>query len=195
MTTFAHHTRPTGLDDLLTRAGSGDAQAFAALYDRGAATVHGLVLRALRDTAVAEEVTRAVWVRVWRRSGRYTPDQGAALTWVMALAQRTVVERLRAAPRDASYDRIESAPTRSVDVEPDPDSHLSITARRKAVLLAYYQGCTSEQISTVLGVPHEIVATMIHSGLMHLRAHLRMADHGVPSGAATLNTAIDADGW
>lgn len=194
MTAFVHHTPPAGFDDLLTRTGSGDAQAFAALYDRSAATVHGLVLRALRDPAVSAEVTQAVWVRVWHRSGRYTPDQGSALAWVMALAQRTVVERLRSAPRETPYARIESAPDGPVGVEPDPASHLSVAARRRAVLLAYYQGCTSEQISTVLGVPPETVATMIHSGLMHLRAHLRMADHRAPGGAA-LKTAVDADGW
>ena len=190
MTTFVHHTPPTGFDDLLTRTGSGDEQAFAALYDRGAATVHGLVLR---DPAAAEEVTRTVWVRVWRRSGRYTPDEGSALAWVMALAQRTVVEKLRSHPNDTAHARI--APTGSTEVAPAPDAHLSVSARRRAVLLAYYQGCASEQISTVLGVPHETVATMIHSGLMHLRAHLRMVDPGARGGTTTLNTAIDADGW
>ncbi|GHC85770.1 RNA polymerase sigma factor SigK [Nocardiopsis terrae] len=192
MTTFVRHTPAAGLDALLTRAGSGDEQAFATLHDRGAATVHGLVLRALRDPEVTEEVTRTVWVRVWHRSGQYTPDQGSALAWVMALAQRTVVERIRSTPREAAYARTESAPTRSVSVEPDPDSPLPIATRRRAVLRAYYRGCTSEQISTVLGVPHRTVATMIHSERMHLRAHLRLVDHDVP-GRAT--AAADAQGW
>ncbi|WP_017582628.1 sigma factor [Nocardiopsis valliformis] len=194
MKTFAHPNPPTGLDDLLTRTGSGDQQAFAHLYDRGAATVHGLVLRVLRDPEAAEEVTRAVWIRVWHRSGQYTPAQGSALAWVIALTQRTVVERLRSSPSDTALTRIDSASTGPAGAEPDPNAYLSIATRRRAVLLAYYQGCTSEQISTVLGVPHETVATMIHSGLMHLRAHLRMADYRGPD-VSSLNTAIDADRW
>ncbi|WP_017589773.1 sigma factor [Nocardiopsis ganjiahuensis] len=192
MKTFVHHMPPTNLDDLLTRTGAGDVRAFAALYDRNAAVVHGLALRALRDPAASEEVTRTVWIRVWRRSSSYAPDQGSALAWVMALAQRTVVERLRSRPHGTAPARIESA---TAQAAPSPGSHLSLAARRRAVLLAYYQGCTSEQISALLGVPHETVATMIHSGLMHLRAHLRMADHGPRGATASLNTSVDADRW
>ncbi|WP_150246359.1 sigma factor [Nocardiopsis quinghaiensis] len=194
MTASIHSSPPVGVDDLLTRTGSGDERAFAALYDHGAATIHGLVLRALRDPAVSNAVTRAVWVRVWRSAGRYTPDQGSAIAWVISLAHRTIVERIRSAPRDTTPTRIGSSRTGHVSSEPGSVSYLSMAARRRAVLLAYYQGRTTEQISTTLGVPHDTVATMVHSGLLHLRAHLRMADNTAVD-VDSLNTAVDAEQW
>ena len=199
MTIYVHHTPPTGFDELLTRTGSGDQQAFAALYDRGAATVHGLVLRALHDPVLSENATKAVWVRVWHSAGEYTPDRGTAMAWVIALARRTVVELIRSDRHGTASERGASAHTGPARVppargEPGRGDHLSTAARRRAVLLACFQGYTSEQIGAHLGVPRKAVPVMLHSGLMHLRAHLRRADNtGMRS--ASLNTAIDADGW
>lgn len=199
MKSYIHHTPPTGFDDLLTRAGSGDEQAFAALYDRGAAVVHGLALRALYDPVLAENATKTVWVRVWRSADQYTPDQGTAMAWVMALAHRTVVELIRSDRHDGGSARVASEHTGPARVppargEPDRGDHLSSAARRWAVLLAYFQGYNSEQIGTLLGVPREAVPTMLHSGLTHLRAHLRRAE-STGARSASLNTAVDAEGW
>ena len=199
MTIYVHHTPPTGFDDLLTRTGTGDEQAFAALYDRGAATVHGLVLRALHDPVLSENTTKAVWVRVWQSAREYSPDQGTAMAWVMALARRTVVELIRSDRHDTASERVASAHTGPARVPPargapDRGDHLSTAARRRAVLLACFHGYTSEQIGALLGVPREAVPTMLHSGLMHLRSHLRRADD-TGARSASLNTAIDADGW
>ncbi|MFL1377805.1 sigma factor [Nocardiopsis protaetiae] len=174
--------------------GSGDERAFAALYDHGADAVHGLVLRALRDPAVSDEVTRAVWIRVWRSADRYSPDQGPAISWVMSLAHRTVVERIRSLPRDTTPPGTGRTRAGHAVSASDPVPRPSATARRRAVLLAYRQGCTTEQISTALGVPHGTVATMVHSELMHRRAHLRMADNTAVD-VGGLDTAVDAERW
>jgi RNA polymerase sigma-70 factor (ECF subfamily) len=181
-----------GVDDLLLRTGAGDERAFAALYDHGATVVHGLVLRALRDPAVSSEVARAVWVRVWRSADRYTSDQGSAIAWVVSLARRTVVERIRSAPRDGTPTGIDFTRTGHVGSEPGSVSCLSTAAQRRAVLLAYYRGRTTEQISTTLGVPHDTVATMVQSGLLYRRAHLRLADNTAVD-VDSLNTAVDAE--
>lgn len=199
MRTIINRTPPTVLDDLLTRTGNGDERAFAALYDRCAATVHGLILRALRDPALSEDVTRAVWIRVWRSAHRYTRDQGTAMAWVMALAHRTVIGQIRSALPDTEPDDL--APARvgpelvpAARADPDRRSHPSSAARRRAVLLAYFDGCTTEQISTILRVPHDTVAAMINSGLLRLRSHIGESD-GLAPRSPNLNTALDADGW
>jgi len=199
MTTSPRTGPPTAADVLLARAGSGDERAFGALYDHGSAAVHGLVLRAVRDPAAADEATRQVWLRVWRTAGRYTPDQGSAMAWVLSLAHRAVVDRIRSgdasSPERTGSDRRAVAPALGrAGPAPDPDAYLSLSARRRAVLLAYYDGRTTEQIGALLRVPPETVATMIHSGLEHLRAHLRASGPAV-AGAPGLDTSVDADRW
>ncbi|ARC58314.1 ECF RNA polymerase sigma factor SigK [Frondihabitans sp. 762G35] len=84
------------VDDLLALAGRGDRRAFAALYDRTAARVLGLVTRSVRDPAQSEEVAQEAYLELWRHAPRYDAGRGDALSWMLAIAQRRAVERIRA---------------------------------------------------------------------------------------------------
>mgnify|MGYP003296317365 CR=1 FL=1 len=81
--------------ELLRRSGRGDETAFAELYDATARSLYGLVLSVARDVALAEELTQEVYLHVWRHSARFDPDRGSALGWIMKIAHRAAVERVR----------------------------------------------------------------------------------------------------
>ena len=94
------------LAGLLARCARADEQAFAELYDATARRVHGLVLRVVRDPSQAEEVTQEVYLQVWRTATRFDAQKGSALSWLMTLAHRRAVDRVRsaeAASRLADY--------------------------------------------------------------------------------------------
>jgi RNA polymerase sigma-70 factor, ECF subfamily len=88
---------PPGPDlaELLTLVGRGDQAAFETVYDRTAAAVFGLVLRVLRDAAQSEEVAQEALLEVWRTAGRFDPRRGSASAWVMTIAHRRAVDRVR----------------------------------------------------------------------------------------------------
>ena len=75
--------------------GRGDQVAFETVYDRVAPAVFGLVLRVLRDAAQSEEVAQEALLEVWRTAGRFDPARGPALAWVMTIAHRRAVDRVR----------------------------------------------------------------------------------------------------
>src|SRR5215510_13248953 len=83
------------LDWLLTHVARGDAGAFEAVYDQMAGPVYGLIRRVLRDPAQSEEVTQEVLLEVWRTASRFDPSRGSATTWVMTIAHRRAVDRVR----------------------------------------------------------------------------------------------------
>ena len=85
------------LGELFRRSARGDESAFAAVYDATAARVHGLVLRVIRDPAQAEEVTQETFLEAWRIASRFDPDRGSALSWLLTLAHRRAVDRVRSA--------------------------------------------------------------------------------------------------
>ncbi len=105
------------LDAQLRRVARGDAEAFAGLYDATSARIYGLVIRILRDPGYSEETTQDVYAQVWRCAAEYDPEQGSALAWLMTLAHRRAVDRVRAevasSRREARYV--------AVSVEPDTD--------------------------------------------------------------------------
>src|SRR5437763_413205 len=98
--------------DLLTQVARGDEAAFVKLYDELAPRVYGLCRRIVRDPAQAEEVAQEALVEVWRTAGRYDPAKGSASAWVLTIAHRRAVDRVRA--EQASTDRERRVATEEV---------------------------------------------------------------------------------
>jgi RNA polymerase sigma-70 factor (ECF subfamily) len=177
------------LSDLLRRSARGDEQAFAALYDATAPRVHGLVLRVIRDPAQAEEVTQETYLEVWRTATRFDPDRGSALSWLMTLAHRRSVDRVRSAEaasrRDTSYhdqtrpvdhDATAEAATAALEARRVRQALQALTAvQREAIQLAYFGGYTHTEVATMLDLPVGTAKTRIRDGLIRLRDAMGVA--------------------
>ncbi len=86
----------TDLDALLRRVARRDTEAFAEFYDHTSSRVFGLVTRVLRDRGYSEETTQEIYLQVWDNAGNYDPAAGSPLAWLMTLAHRRAVDRVRA---------------------------------------------------------------------------------------------------
>src|SRR3981189_2479234 len=95
------------LDALLRQVARRDVEAFASFYDQTRARVFGLVTRVLRDPGYSEETTQDIYLQVWRTADSYNPAAGSPLAWLLTLAHRRAVDRVRseqaASPRDSPY--------------------------------------------------------------------------------------------
>ncbi|MBN9172657.1 MAG: RNA polymerase subunit sigma, partial [Microbacterium sp.] len=89
--------------DLLLRVADGDRAAFAELYDTLSSRVFGLILRVLVDRSQSEEVLQEVFLELWQSASRFAPNRGQGRTWVLTIAHRRAVDRVRAS--QASTDR------------------------------------------------------------------------------------------
>jgi len=177
------------LEDLLREVGEGDRRSFAELYDRTAHRVYGLVRRLLVDPSQSEEVTQEVYLEIWQNAGRYDASRGGAIAWMMTLAHRRAVDRIRSS--QASRDRDLRVGTR--DWEPDIDvvaervevslemGRVSaaldrLTAvQREAVTLTYFGGRSNSEVAALLHIPLGTVKTRLRDGLIRLRDELGVA--------------------
>jgi len=175
---------PAGGSDLaglLARVARGDQAAFAMVYDRAAGKVFGLVLRVVRDPAQSEEVTQEVMLEVWRSASRFDPHRGSATAWLMTLAHRRAVDRVRsgmaAAQREAraaiaetDYDVVAEEVETRLDAQRVRRCLDSLTdLQRESVTLAYYGGYTYREVAGLLGVAVGTVKTRMRDGLIRLR--------------------------
>lgn len=171
------------LEELLARVAQGDQDAFASVYDTVAGPVLGLVRSVLRDPAQSEEVAQEVLVEVWRLAARFDPARGGATSWVMTLAHRRAVDRVRSAraasDRDARAAQLDRTPAYDEVVE-QVEARLereqvrrclgSLTElQRQSVTLAYYRGLTYREVAELLTQPLGTVKTRLRDGLIRLR--------------------------
>ncbi|MBO1331942.1 ECF RNA polymerase sigma factor SigK [Streptomyces sp. VRA16 Mangrove soil] len=173
-------------DALLTRVGRGDQQAFEELYGQVSGPVYGLIRRVLRDPAQSEEVAQEVFLELWRTAARYDPRRGTALPWILTLAHRRAVDRVRsvraAGEREQRAARRADTPPFDQVVE-EVESVLErdwvrrclgrlTDLQRQAVTLAYYDGYTYREVARRLAVPLGTVKTRMRDGLLRLRSCL-----------------------
>jgi RNA polymerase sigma-70 factor (ECF subfamily) len=171
------------LKDLLVRVARGEQDAFTGVYDMVSGPVLGLVRSVLRDPAQSEEVAQEVLVEVWRRAAAFQPEKGSAMAWVMTLAHRRAVDRVRSAQatsdrehraalldRTPAFDEVTEQVESRLEREQVRRCLRGLTElQRESVGLAYYRGLTYREVAELLNTPLGTVKTRLRDGLIRLR--------------------------
>lgn len=183
---------PSVLDaatDLLQRVAQGDQRAFSELYDLITPRMLGLVRHVLKDHAQSEEVVQEVLLEIWQTAPRFDPNKGKAVTWMLTMAHRRAIDRVRSAQssrdRDTrigirdlgrEYDSVSENVEIRIEHERVEKALTKLTElQRQAVELAYYGGYTHSEVSTMLSVPIGTVKTRLRDGMIRLREELGVA--------------------
>ena len=174
----------TGTEEgkLITQVAQGNESAFLAIYDRYASRVHGLTLHILGDPMLAEEATQDTFLKIWSRAREYLAERGPFLPWLLTIARRVALDRLRLEARRPLLSD-SNDPEDAWQILPELES-LSDESRwrsmyfavqslhpdqRKVIELAYYQGMSQSEIAEVLGWPLGTVKTRLRAALEKLR--------------------------
>jgi len=174
---------------LLEKVAQGDQAAFSDLYDVLSSRVLGLIVRVLKDHSQSEEVTQEVFLEVWQTAARFDPNKGGAATWILTMAHRRAVDRVRSSQssrdRDTKIGIRDYAPdydnvAETVEVRVEHERVSKALARltelqRQAVTLAYYGGYSHSEVATILSVPIGTVKTRLRDGMIRLRDELGVA--------------------
>lgn len=172
--------------ELLQRVSAGDRSAFSRLYDLLSPRAFGLILRVLVDRSQSEEVLQEVFLEVWQSAGRFAPNKGQGRSWVLTIAHRRAVDRVRASQASTDRDyrvgirdtavahdtvaeevqmRIEGeGVTRALEVLPE--------AQREAIVLSYFGGYSQSEIAAMTATPLGTIKTRMRDGLSRLRTEM-----------------------
>lgn len=184
-----YSVEPRSNEELLARIAQGDQGAFGELYDQVAPRVLGLIRRLLVDPAQSEEVAQEVFLEIWQSATRYDRSKGGAITWMLTMAHRRAVDRVRASQSsrdrdlrvgtreyESGYDNVSEQVEIRIEHERVEKAMSQLTElQRQAVTLAYYRGLSHSEVATMLSVPIGTVKTRLRDGMIRLRDELGVA--------------------
>lgn len=177
------------LDALLRRVAEHDVDAFTQLYDRTRARVYGLVFKVLRDANYSEETTQELYLQLWRNARAYDPAAGSALAWMLMLAHRRAIDRVRseqaATERESRYgvshvERPRDVVADAAIADDERDRVIgciqALTAtQRECIELAYYRGLTYVQVAERLAQNTSTIKSRMRDALRALRRCLEIS--------------------
>ena len=164
----------------MARVRARDAIAFEALYDSYHRLVYGVALRLLSDAAAAEDVTQAVFLKIWSSPTVFQSGNFAA--WIARVTRNRALDLLRSKAQRSENElpctvpdeeRIEDRAFAHIDAATVRSALAQLPAeQREPIEMGFFAGITHEEIARRTGIPLGTVKTRIRSGLRKLRAVL-----------------------
>ena len=171
---------------LLNAIAGGAVWAMESLYLRYSRILYSLAYRMVADHQVAEDLLQDAFLAVWRRATSYSPQTGAARSWLLSILHHRTIDYLRKVRRqstiqEASLEEIELHESIAYRDTWDEawqsvkSSHVRAalmkipTEQRLVIELAYFQGWTHTEIAEGTQIPLGTVKARMRLGLLHLK--------------------------
>src|SRR5215470_15428197 len=88
------HIEPSD-EALLNAIADGSVWAMETLYQRYSRILYSLAYRMVADHQVAEDLLQDAFLAIWRRSTSYSPQTGAARSWLISILHHRAIDHLR----------------------------------------------------------------------------------------------------
>ncbi len=177
---------PAADTQLVARLQKRDPQALAELYDRYGRVAYSLILRVVRDAAIAEDLVQETFLRVWNRAQAFDAERGSIGPWLLAVARNRAIDYLRSTGgRERNAVEFEETEHPALYTDMEHDILLSEKARRvkaamerlpanhrQVIELAYFEGLSQTEMAERIGQPLGTVKTWVRTGLKSLRDDL-----------------------
>ncbi|MGE0752502.1 MAG: RNA polymerase sigma factor [Variibacter sp.] len=173
---------PVELVWLLAAVAKGDEEAFERLYNATRAKLYGVVLRILRRPDLADEVVQETYLKIWRNAGNFNPRLATPITWMVAIARNGALDILRKKTEKSIEDEPQAIEVSAEERHPLAAREMTEELKRllgcmggleedqrRALLLAYYNGWSRQQLATKFDKPVNTVKTWLRRGILQIR--------------------------
>lgn len=173
--------------ELMTEIIQGSQRALEILHARHSPVLRSVIHQVLNNHAEVDEVLQDLFVFLWSRGNTYSSEKGQVLGWLVTIARRRALDRvrMRSAYQHAT-ERFEASsrqPTQNVPsawiVDQEVRQHELQTIvgeslqllpphQREAVTLAFLKGMSQREIAAQLSIPLGTVKTRVELGVRKL---------------------------
>jgi len=178
-------------EKLMERIARGEQAAITALYERHGKMLKNVIYQVIQDDAESDDVLQESILQIWREATSYSPALGKPLGWIITIARRRAIDRVR---RRAAYSRAKDRFEVYVEQEPrswlrshsDSDTTASDIRKflegeisrlpdfqREALKLSFFGGLSHREIAAKTRTPLGTVKTRLELGLRKLGSSVR----------------------
>jgi RNA polymerase sigma-70 factor (ECF subfamily) len=176
-------------EQLMGRIQAKDDQALATLYRRHTPILRTVIGRVVNNDCDVDDLLQEVFLELWNRSEHYDEKKGKALGWIVTLARRRAIDRVRrrsayrrATERfewQAKHEKTTTMEDHTVDHDADIADlrqyleqivHRLPPFQKDAIELAFFRGLSQREIAAQTHLPLGTVKTRIELGLRKLTA-------------------------
>jgi RNA polymerase sigma factor (sigma-70 family) len=172
---------PTAEIDVLKHFAAGDISAFETLFRRHQAEIYGWIVRVVRDTSAAEDLTIETFWRIYRARERFDPERSFG-AWARRIANNVAIDHLKSV-RTETF--LSAEAVCAVEVDSDLQQHIRLqTERAFRQLPAKFQAVATlalveerpyEEISESLGISVGAIKSRVFRAVRLLRKKLRQS--------------------
>jgi len=166
--------RDQRLIEALQRTAAGDRAAFRQVYELTAPRLNSLVLRTLRDRALAEDALQDAYLKIWRNAYRYDPDVASPWAWLTVLVRRVALDKRPRVFADIPLECL-VAPSCDFDqIHPRTAECLKALpkAQGAALILTYVYGYSHSEVAEIMDAPVGTVKSWVRRAVVNLRKAL-----------------------
>ena len=172
------------LDEVLMDVAAGKPDGVEACLRSFTGPIWSLARRYLNNDTDAEDATQDIFVDLWKSVSRFDPDRGSAMTFVMTLARRRLIDRHRKRLRTPTSQSLADA---GEPVSPASNDSLELADevgrvsealqelrphQREVLEVSLVHGRSHQQISEKTGLALGTVKSHARRGLMRVREML-----------------------
>ncbi len=155
------------------------------LYDRYGRLVFSIILRAVNDSGIAEDITQETFLRVWNRIGSFDEAKGNFQGWLVTVARNRAFDHLRSMRNTPAISPVSltdlehsglcavesSHSDQVVSAEAVRQALGKLTSEQREVIeLTHFEGMTQTEIAGKLNKPLGTVKGLARSALKSLRS-------------------------
>jgi RNA polymerase sigma-70 factor (ECF subfamily) len=170
--------------------------ALTELYGRHGQRLRAMIESVVHEAAEADDVLQEILLQVWNEADHYSPKAGKPLGWMVTIARRRAIDRLR---RRQAYSRARERYGNQLEQQArnprreayEPFVHRDLRHflekcmralprfQREAVELAFFKGLSHSEIAAATHAPLGTVKTRLELGLQKLTHAIRPLRHKV----------------
>jgi RNA polymerase sigma-70 factor (ECF subfamily) len=166
---------------LLGATAQGDKKAFSALYQATSKQLYAISLKMLTRKELAEEALQEAYVRIWHNASEYRVGKGTVLTWMISIVRYRALDilryhKVRKEDQLIDKDNVDLNVNEKISDEEqlllDKCLQQLDLQQRQAIYLAYFNGCSHQEVVKHLNNPLGTIKSWIRRGLMSLQSCL-----------------------